>query len=267
MTGADASGRASRGTHAARFDEPLLNEKTMTASQIHNLLRERLDAVEERLQAACRRSGRARQEITLVAVTKTTSASVAAALPNLGIVDLGESRPQELWQKAAILPETVHWHLVGHLQRNKIERTLPLVRLIHSVDSLRLLEALEKEAGKQDRSVAVLLEVNAGRESNKHGFAPEEVHALLATLPSLQHIRVHGLMTMAPLEEDVERCRPIFATLRTLRDRLRGELPPPHTLEHLSMGMSNDFEVAVEEGATLVRIGTALFEGLPDGDV
>jgi PLP dependent protein len=238
----------------------------MTGSQIHRLLQERLGAVEERLQAACRRSGRARQEITLVAITKTTSAAIAAALPDLGVVNLGESRPQELWRKAAILPESVQWHLVGHLQRNKIERTLPLVRLIHSVDSLRLLEALEKEAVKQHRPVPALLEVNAGREPNKHGFAPEEIPLLLPKLGMLQHVRVQGLMTMAPLEEVTERCRPTFTALRILRDRLQGELRPPHTLEHLSMGMSNDFEVAVEEGATLVRIGTALFEGLPDGE-
>jgi pyridoxal phosphate enzyme (YggS family) len=214
------------------------------------------------LHAACARSGRARQEVTLVAVTKTIAPSIAAALPELGVVHLGESRPQELWRKAELLPKTVHWHLVGHLQRNKIERILPLVRLIHSVDSLRLLEALEKEAARQGRVVDALFEVNASGESNKHGFSLEEVPALLPTVAVLRHVRLRGFMTMAALEEDVERCRPTFAALRTLRDHLRGEIAPPHTLEDLSMGMSNDFEVAIEEGATLVRIGTALFEGL-----
>src|SRR5262249_903630 len=121
----------------------------MTASQIQNLLQERLAAVEERMLAACRRSGRARREITLVSVTKTTSPAVAAFLPELGVVDIGESRPQELWRKAALLPKTVHWHLIGHLQRNKIERTLPLVQFIHSADSVRLLQALEQEAARQ----------------------------------------------------------------------------------------------------------------------
>jgi len=231
--------------------------------EIQELLRKRLAAVEERMQAACRRSGRERQEITLVAVTKTISSSVAALLPMLGLVHLGENRPQELWRKAAVLPETVHWHLVGHLQRNKIERTLPLVRLLHSVDSLRLLEALEKAAAKEASPVAVLLEVNASREPNKQGFVPEELPRLVSAIAALKHVHVRGLMTMAALEENPQRSRPTFATVRSLRDRLVAEIGPPHRLEHLSMGMTNDFEVAIEEGATLVRIGTALFEGLP----
>jgi pyridoxal phosphate enzyme (YggS family) len=180
-------------------------------------------------------------------------------------VDLGENRPQELWHKAALLPNTVHWHLVGHLQRNKIERTLPLVQLIHSADSLRLLEALEKEAAKRGSPVSVLLEVNASRESSKQGFLPEEVPPLVPAIANLRQVRVVGLMTMAALEAEPERCRPTFAAVRLLRDRLAREVGLPHTLEHLSMGMSNDFEVAVEEGATLVRLGTALFEGLPKG--
>lgn len=237
----------------------------MTASQIQDLLQERLAAVEERLQAACQRSGRARQDITLVGVTKTVSPAVAALLPNLGVVNLGESRPQELWRKAALLPTSVHWHLVGHLQRNKIERTLPLVQLIHSVDSLRLLEALEQEAAKRTSPAAVLLEVNASREANKHGFIPEEVPQLVPVITALKHVRVMGLMTMAAFEEEPERCRPTFAMLRGLRERLAGEIDLPHTVQHLSMGMSHDFEVAIEEGATMVRIGTALFEGLPEG--
>ncbi|HLJ97371.1 MAG TPA: YggS family pyridoxal phosphate-dependent enzyme [Gemmataceae bacterium] len=234
----------------------------MTRSEIENLLRQRLAAVEERLQAACRRSQRARREITLVGITKTISPSVVALLPPLGLVHLGENRPQELWRKAAAVPSSVHWHLVGHLQRNKIERTLPLVRWIHSVDSLRLLEALEKEAAKAESPVAVLLEVNASREPNKYGFAPEELPGLVPAIRTLRHVHVRGLMTMAALEADPERCRETFAAVRSLRDRLAKEVAAPHRLEQLSMGMSNDFEVAVEEGATLVRIGTALFEGL-----
>jgi pyridoxal phosphate enzyme (YggS family) len=222
----------------------------------------RLNAVEERIQAACRRAGRPRGDVTLVAVTKTVSADVASLLPALGVVHLGESRPQELWRKAAALPASVHWHLIGHLQRNKIERTLPLVRLIHSADSPRLLTALEQEAARQGLTVPVLLEVNAGREASKGGFSPEEVPGLVPQLAALRHVHVRGLMTMAAFAEDPERCRPTFAALRALRDQLRGQLGPPHALEHLSMGMSNDFEVAVEEGATLVRVGTALFEGL-----
>lgn len=228
-------------------------------------LEERLAAVEQRIRAACARADRRREEVTLLPVTKTVSPPVAALLPELGLLDLGESRPQELWRKAAALPATVRWHLVGHLQRNKIERTLPLVHLIHSADSTRLLAALDEEAGKQGRLVNVLLEVNASREENKHGFMPEEVPGLAPQIRTLRQVRVLGLMTMAALEEDPERCRPTFAALRTLRDRLGSQLGPPHRMDQLSMGMTNDFEVAIEEGATLVRIGTALFEGQAEG--
>ncbi|HYT89911.1 MAG TPA: YggS family pyridoxal phosphate-dependent enzyme [Gemmataceae bacterium] len=228
-----------------------------------SVLASRLQVVEERLHAACRRAGRQRSEVTLVAVTKTVSSVVAAGLHRLGIVHLGESRPQELWRKAAALP-SVRWHLIGHLQRNKIERTLPLVTLIHSVDSLRLLTALDEEAGRQQRPVTVLLEVNAGGEAAKGGFAPDEVPGLIGPIEALCHVRVGGLMTMAAFTENPEQCRPTFAALRGLRDRLKTEIKPPHSLEQLSMGMSNDFEIAVEEGATLVRLGTVLFEGLEE---
>ncbi len=239
----------------------------MTESEIHSLLTSRLQALEERLQGACRRAGRARGDVTLVAVTKTVPAAVAALLPALGVLNLGENRPQELWRKAAPLAgaagsDRIRWHLIGHLQRNKIERTLPLVQLIHSVDSLRVLSALDEEAARRGQPVAVLLEVNASREPNKHGFTPEELPEVIPQLAALQHVQVQGLMTMAAYEEDPHLCRPTFAAVRELRDRLRGELGPPHRLEQLSMGMTNDFEVAIEEGATLVRIGTALFEGL-----
>jgi pyridoxal phosphate enzyme (YggS family) len=236
----------------------------MSGSHLQALLQDRFNAVEARLEAACRRAGRSRADVTLVAVTKTISPALAALLPALGVVHLGESRPQELWRKAAALPASVHWHLIGHLQRNKIERTLPFVELIHSVDSLRLLEALDAEAARRQHPVAVLLEVNASREANKHGFTPEEVPSLAPALTSWRHVQVQGLMTMAALDESAERCRPTFAAVRELRNRLQRELGPAHPLKHLSMGMSNDFEVAVEEGATLVRIGSALFEGLPE---
>jgi pyridoxal phosphate enzyme (YggS family) len=218
-----------------------------------------LAGVEERLNAACRRAGRARSEVTLVAVTKTVAAEVAALLPELGVPDLGESRPQELWRKAGAIAGA-RWHLVGHLQRNKIDRTLPLVERIHSVDSLRLLDALEEACRREARALPALLEVNASREANKHGFALEDVAGLAERLAELQHVRIEGLMTMAAYEEDPERTRPTFRALRELRDRLAAALGRP--LPHLSMGMSNDFEIAVEEGATLVRLGTVLFEGI-----
>ena len=195
----------------------------------------------------------------LVAVTKTISPEVAALLPQLGQFHLGESRPQELWRKAAALPTTVRWHLVGHLQRNKLERTLPLVHLIHSVDSSRLLAALEDEAAKRQRGIDALVEVNVSGEVSKHGFAPEDLPLLTSMMADLKYVRIRGLMTMAGFEENPERTRPTFAALRGLRERLQSQLAGAHVLDHLSMGMSNDFEVAIEEGATLVRIGTALF--------
>ncbi len=226
------------------------------------ILADRLAAVERRLAAACARAGRHRADVTLVAVTKTVSPEVAAALHGLGVPDLAENRPQELWRKAAALPATVRWHMIGHLQRNKVERTLPLVCLIHSVDSVRLLQAIDAEAERRGVPVEVLLEVNASGEASKGGFRPAEVPGLAPALVSLRRVRVRGLMTMAAYEEDPQKTRPTFAGLRALRDRLQGEVGAAHSLSHLSMGMTNDFEVAVEEGATLVRPGTVLFEGL-----
>ena len=237
----------------------------MDLAELRSTLSKRLAAVEGRLRAACLRAGRSRDSVTLVAVTKTAPVEAAAVLAELGVRDLGENRPQELRRKAAALPPTVRWHLIGHLQRNKIADTLPLVRLIHSADSTRLLSALEEEAARRDRTVDVLLQVNASREASKHGFTPEEVPGLAQTLLGLRRVRVTGLMTMAAYEDDPERCRPTFVKLRELRDRLRAAVGEVHALTELSMGMTNDFEVAVEEGATLVRIGTALFEGLDDG--
>jgi pyridoxal phosphate enzyme (YggS family) len=236
----------------------------MDEAALEQFLRDRLAVVEDQIQAACARAGRRRDEVTLVAVTKTVSPRVAAALHDVGVADLGESRPQELWHKAGLLPRTVRWHQIGHLQSNKVEKTLPLVTLIHSVDSSRLLLALEKEAARQQRTPSVLLEVNASGEANKHGLAPAEVAGVLARLPDLRQVRVRGLMTMAAYEEKAERCRPTFALLRQLRDQFQEKVPPPHALNELSMGMSNDFPVAIEEGATLIRLGTVLLEGLPE---
>jgi pyridoxal phosphate enzyme (YggS family) len=234
----------------------------MLAEHCREALKGRLDAVEDRIRAACQGAGRQRQDVTLVAVTKTVSAEVAALLPEFGVLDLGESRPQELWHKASLLPTTVRWHQIGHLQRNKIERTLPLARLIHSVDSERLLTALEQDAVKRQQPIEILLEVNASREASKTGFAPEALAALLPQLGGMKHCRLVGLMTMAAAFDEPEKARPTFVELRNLRDQLREKLNPPHDLRELSMGMTNDFEVAIEEGATLVRVGTALFEGM-----
>lgn len=233
----------------------------MTDDELRSVLSDRLAAVRGRIVAACRRAGRDPAEVTLVAVTKTVPPAVARIAAELGATDLGENRPQELWRKAAEVP-AARWHLIGHLQRNKIDRTVPLVTLMHSVDSDRLLAALDAFGRKRGEPVPVLLEVNCSREAAKGGFSPEAVPGLSDTVVSLPGVSVCGLMTMAAYGDDPEAARPTFAELRRLRDELRAR--SGLALPHLSMGMSNDFEVAVEEGATFVRIGTTLFEGLGD---
>jgi pyridoxal phosphate enzyme (YggS family) len=236
----------------------------VTEAELSDKLSARIEAVEARIRAACARARRKREEVQLLTVTKTIPDQILPLLPGLNLKVLGENRPQELWRKSALLGDQVkvHWHLIGHLQRNKVERTLPLVELIHSVDSLRLLQALESAAAQRKQQVRILLEVNTSGEQTKQGFAPEEVLGLVLQLKECHFVCVAGLMTMAPLEADPQDCRPCFALLRRLRDQLSPSLQGQHNLTHLSMGMSNDFEVGIEEGATIVRIGSALFEGL-----
>ncbi|GIW83841.1 MAG: YggS family pyridoxal phosphate enzyme [Gemmataceae bacterium] len=225
---------------------------------VRDLLQQRLTEVRGRIEAAARRSGRSAGEVTIVAVTKSVTAATAACLPELGLLALGENRPQELWKKAAAIPQA-RWHLIGHLQRNKIERTVPRVTLIHSVDSLRLLAALD-EFGRRTQPVPILLQFNCSRESSKQGFPPEEADILAEQLPHYPGVNILGLMTLAAWQENPQDTRPVFAELRQLRERLRQRTGL--SLPHLSMGMSHDFEVAVEEGATMVRLGSVLFAGL-----
>jgi pyridoxal phosphate enzyme (YggS family) len=229
-------------------------------SDIKAILSRNVTEVEARIAAACARARRPRADVTLVAVTKYVPAEVARLLFELGVHDLGESRPQELWRKAAVIADA-RWHLVGHLQRNKVEATLGAACLIHSVDSVRLLQALHREAALRGRQVQALLEFNVSSEAAKHGFDPQSDMAELGEiLDQCTAVSVLGLMTMAAVGTTPEQARPTFTALRRLRDHLTGELGLP--LPHLSMGMTNDFEVAIEEGATLVRIGSALFQGL-----
>jgi PLP dependent protein len=233
----------------------------MTDPELRSVLSDRVASVRGRIADACRRAGRDPGGVTLVAVTKTVSPHIAAIAAELGLHDLGESRPQELWKKAAAVPG-VRWHLIGHLQRNKLDRTVPLVTLLHSVDSERLLAALDAFGRARGAPVPVLLEVNVSGEASKGGFAPADVPTALDAARALPGVDVRGLMTMAAYSEDPEATRPTFATLRGLREALRARTGA--ALPELSMGMSNDFEIAVEEGATLVRIGTTLFEGLAE---
>lgn len=231
----------------------------MSDDDIRSVLSARLSAVRGRIADVCRRAGRDPAEVTLVAVTKTVSPRVAALARDARMFNLGESRPQELWKKAAAVPGA-RWHLIGHLQRNKLDRTVPLVTLIHSVDSARLLEALDAFGRKRGTPVPVLLEASCSGEAAKGGFSPDELLTIGDSLHSLSGLSVRGLMTMAAFHDDPQLCRPTFVELRGLRDRLQAATGLK--LPELSMGMSNDFEVAVEEGATLVRVGTTLFEGL-----
>lgn len=227
------------------------------------LIARNLAAVQERIAEAASAAGRAAEEVELVAVTKYVGVEQTAALLSAGCDSLGESRPQQLWEKAEA-PELAgaRWHLIGHLQRNKVPRTLPLVELIHSVDSLRLLKSIEEAASKQQLKARVLLEVNCSGDESKHGLTREELKQLLPELPSCAHVEVQGLMTMAAREGGLDVAARNFAALRELRDSLEANCPPGASLHNLSMGMSHDFEVAIREGATIVRIGSLLFQGL-----
>lgn len=230
-------------------------------STIHEILGQRLEAIRTRVQAACGRVGRSPESVTLIGVTKTVGHEVAQALVDLGVADLGENRPQELWRKSDVV-SGARWHVIGHLQRNKVERTVGLSSLIHSVDSERLLEAIETEAKRIGKQTAVLLEVNCSGEEAKHGFTPEAVLAFTSNLKPLHFVRIEGLMTMAALADDPEAARPAFRRLAGLQKELRQVLGDQHPLNQLSMGMSGDFEVAIEEGATHIRLGTVLVGGL-----
>jgi pyridoxal phosphate enzyme (YggS family) len=222
---------------------------------------ENLRDVRRRIVDACTRTGRSPSDVKLVAVTKSATPKNIRELISLGELDLGESRPQQLLERAPLFGDTVRWHLIGNLQRNKIRRTLPLVHQIHSVDSFRLLDGIDRIAAELKLHPRLLLEVNVSGEQAKHGFSPDELVAQAGALLSFENVDVLGLMTMAPLLDDAEPARPVFRGLRELRDRLAEKLPGL-SLTELSMGMSNDFEVAIEEGATIVRVGSDLFRTL-----
>ena len=226
-------------------------------------LQENLHSVQQRIADAAAKSGRSQDEVTLVAVTKYVDASVTEAMFRCGQIQLGESRPQVLWDKAdALAGCNVQWHLIGHLQRNKVKRTVPHCHLIQSVDSLRLLRTINSAAEELNLVTNCLLEVNVSREEAKHGFAAAELETVLSAAAELDFIRITGLMAMASLHGDAGKNRLEFAELRELKDRLQGFTADNIQLRELSMGMSRDFEAAIEEGATLVRIGSVLFEGV-----
>ena len=233
-------------------------------SNLETRIAENLAQVRSRIAAAAQRSGRSPDNVRLVAVTKYVGEREIRAILAAGCNDLGESRPQQLWQRAAALAdEGIRWHLVGHLQRNKVDRTIPLVALVHSGDSRRIAESIDATArGASLPRVPLLLEVNISGDPAKHGFAPAELAPQLEALIALAGIEIHGLMAMAGKPDDALAARADFARLRRLRDDLLAVCPNGASLDELSMGMSGDYEVAIEEGATIVRVGSALFEGM-----
>ena len=226
-------------------------------------LRSNLASVRERISDAAKRSGRSADDVTLVAVTKYVDSSVTELLFEAGCKNLGEGRPQVLWEKAdAINQVDLRWHLVGHLQRNKVSRTAPITSLIHSVDSNRLLNAINSVGADLDRPVNVLLEVDISGDDAKHGFDEAGLADALEYVSSLKFVQVCGLMGMAGLGVSEMETRRQFANLRELRERHADQSASNIDLKELSMGMSNDFEWAIEEGATIVRVGSVLLEGV-----
>jgi pyridoxal phosphate enzyme (YggS family) len=222
---------------------------------------DRIAVVQQRLALAVERSGRNPADITLMAVSKNHGPDAVREAANCGLTLFGENRVQEAAAKIPECPGHLHWHLIGHLQRNKVRLAVEYFEAIHSVDSLRLLEAIHQACDQSGRKISLLLEVNVSGESVKFGLKPEEVPAVFARAESMPRIEITGLMTIPPLTEDPEGARPHFRALRTFRDQWQQE--SGIALPILSMGMSHDLEVAVDEGSNIIRIGTAIFGPRP----
>ena len=223
------------------------------------MIKENLNRVQENIRNACARAGRKEDEVTPIAVSKTKPVSMLEEAYALGVRDFGENKVQELVDKAGQLPEDIRWHMIGHLQRNKVKYIIYKVYLIHSVDSLRLAEEISKEAVKHGVTANILIEVNVAGEESKFGVSPEDTPGLIEEISRLPAIQVRGLMTIAPFVEKAEDNRIIFnALLKLYVDISRKNIDNVH-MDFLSMGMTGDYEVAVEEGATFVRVGTGIF--------
>jgi PLP dependent protein len=220
-----------------------------------------LEAVRSRIVAACQRAGREPSSVTLVAVTKTQPPEVVTAASKAGFTLFGENKVQEAKAKIPLCPGHLRWHMIGHLQTNKCRDAVALFEMIESVDSLHLAEELARRAEQAAKTLPILLEVNAVGEASKFGYPPDRLLAELAQLNALPRIEIHGLMTVPPWTTDPEKVRPVFRQMRDLKGRCEQILGAP--LPHLSMGMTGDFEVAIEEGATIIRVGTALFGARP----
>lgn len=215
--------------------------------------------IREKIDAACKRTGRNPQEVTLIAVSKTKPVSMIEELLPEGVVDFGENKPQELKEKYELLPKNLNWHMIGHLQRNKVKYVVGRACMIHSLDSLRLAEAIQQEAEKKHLRIPVLVEVNVAGEESKDGISPENTENFVRQIASFPNLEVRGLMTIAPFVKNPEDNRMYFRNLYNLFVDIKAQNIDNITMCCLSMGMTNDYEVAVEEGATHVRVGTGIF--------
>ena len=223
------------------------------------MVTENLKIVEEKIAKACERAKRDRSEVTLIAVSKTKPEVMIEEAYAAGQRDFGENKVQEICRKKELLPEDIRWDMIGHLQRNKVQQVVNKACLIHSVDSLRLAETISHEAEKKEIKVPVLVEVNVAQEESKFGVTTEETISLVEEIAKLPHIQVRGLMTIAPFVEDPEENRGIFRKLKQLSVDIAAKNINNVNMSVLSMGMTNDYEVAIEEGATMVRVGTGIF--------
>ena len=223
------------------------------------MLADNLNIVKSKIEEAAKRSGRDLSEITLIAVSKTKPVEMISDVYECGIREFGENKVQEITAKSAVLPSDINWHMIGHLQRNKVKQVINKTVLIHSVDSIRLAEAISKEAVAQNITVSILLEVNVAGEDTKYGFTLEETPHILTEIAAMPGLFICGLMTSAPFVDDPEENRQYFKQLKDLCVDLKAKNIDNTSMDFLSMGMTNDYEVAIEEGATHVRVGTAIF--------
>ena len=223
------------------------------------MIKENLTMVQEKMRQACHRAGRNEEEVTLIAVSKTKPLSMIEEAYDAGMREFGENKPQEMRDKARELHSPVHWHMIGSLQTNKIKYVVGTACLIHSVDSVALAAAIEKEAAKKEQVTDILLEVNIAKEDSKHGFLEEEVLPAVLEIAKFPHLRIRGLMTVAPYTENAEENRIYFRKMKELLVDIKAKNIDNVFMDSLSMGMSSDYEVAIEEGATMVRIGTGIF--------
>ncbi len=223
------------------------------------MVKENLAEAEQKILEACKKSGRSRDEVTLIAVSKTKPVSMIEEAMEAGIREFGENKPQEMKEKYEILPKDLHWHMIGHLQLNKVKYVVPRACMIHSVDSLRLAEKISAEAEKNHLVMPVLIEVNVAEEDTKFGVKLSEAEDLIRQAAVLPGISIQGLMTIAPFVENAEENRGVFQKLRKLSVDIRSKNIDNVTMCNLSMGMTGDYQVAIEEGATMVRVGTGIF--------